>query len=67
MPEMSRKCGMAEWTLRKTPIWGNNYQGMEINFEFPTQEQFEELDGDVRLASISYKYDGNCNCDFTSF
>ena len=25
------------------------------------------MDGDVRLTSISYKYDGNFNGDFTSF
>lgn len=48
------------YVLRKLPLWGDQVADDELNFEWPTQAQFDKLGPDVRLQSIELKgdYDG---------
>ena len=43
------------YKLRKVPFWGKAADH-EINFEWPTKEQFDQMPEDVRLQSLELKY-----------
>jgi hypothetical protein len=50
-------CG--EWlgaTLRRVPLWGREeyFDEDDINFEWPTQEEFDQMRPDVSLESIEF-------------
>ena len=47
-----------QFKLKKLPIWGlQNYD--KINFEWPTQDLLNQIDGRVRLKSLNFKTTGN--------
>ena len=47
-----------QFKLKKLPIWGlQNYD--KINFEWPTQDLLNQIDGHVRLKSLNFKTNGN--------
>ena len=45
----------SSYKLRKVPFWGKAADH-EINFEWPTKEQFDQMPEDVRLQSLELKY-----------
>ena len=49
-------CG--EWagaTIVKLPLWGEVVSDSQINFEWPTQEDWASMSPDVELQSIEFK------------
>ena len=68
-PVMAIKVKPPQFKLKKLPIWGlQNYD--KINFEWPTQDLLNQMDGDVRLKSLNFKTNENgrlasveCNLD----
>ena len=42
-------------TLKKLPLWGEKVSDSEIDFEWPTQETFDQMRPDVSIDSIEFK------------
>ena len=45
-------------TLERLPAWGETVRPEEINFQWPTQEIFDQMDSEVYLKSIQFKNNG---------
>ena len=46
------------YTLERLPAWGETVRPEEINFQWPTQEVFDQMDSQVYLKSIQFKNNG---------
>ena len=56
-----------KYTMRKLPMWGKKFEENQINFEWPTQEIFDQMQHDqVKLASIEFNScnDALASCQF---
>ena len=69
-PVMAIKVKPPQFLLKKLPIWGLQISPDKINFEWPTQDLLNQMDGDVRLKSLNFKTNENgrlasveCNLD----
>jgi len=49
-------CG--EWvgaTVRRLPFWGDEVPENYVNFEWPTQQQFDQMSPDTKIQSLDLK------------
>ena len=46
---------MESVALKKLPLWGEQVSDDEIDFEWPTQEAFDQMNPDVFIESIEFK------------
>ena len=52
-------CG--EWvgaTVRRLPLWGGEVPEKSINFEWPTQQEFDQMSPDGKIQSLELKSTG---------
>jgi len=52
-------CG--EWvgaTVRRLPFWGGEVPESSINFEWPTQQEFDQMSAEVKIQSLELKSTG---------
>ena len=45
--------GQQDFSLRKLPLWGEQVSLLEIDFEWPTLEEFDMMERDVSLQSLT--------------
>ena len=49
-------CG--EWvgaTVKRLPFWGGNVPENYVNFEWPTQQEFDQMSPDAKIQSLELK------------
>jgi len=52
-------CG--EWvgaTVQRLPLWGARVPERSINFEWPTQQEFDQMSPDAKIQSLELKSTG---------
>ena len=42
--------------MRRLPLWGQKASNRQINFEWPSQDEFDQMSTHVRLTSLEFKY-----------
>ena len=43
------------YVLRKLPLWGTGIDSRPVDFEWPTQEQFDQMKSTVTVRAITFK------------
>ena len=57
MSKTGEYCGdMVGATIKKLPLFGEQVEDDEINFEWPTKEDFDKMRPDVTLQSMEFAY-----------
>ena len=42
--------------MHRLPPWGQKASNRQINFEWPSQDEFDQMSKHVRLTSLEFKY-----------